>query len=234
MVRRGSTVRVRQRALDKALQMGISCCLRWRDLDLSRVRDGYIFGLAGTCGHARRLATRAHGVVGRPVAITWSESPCKEHFLLPELARSRVPPSLERGSWRPYGFASGPGGDVVAMTHCPVGRAHDTKPSPTLGPLSMSISKGARNEDRIGGSKLPHVREAAPASLTHWDRIDDSLLTNLVVEPSSVVRGPSPRPRQASSTHQWPTPTRTLGHQAPRAPRQRTRPVPQPPMDELA
>lgn len=57
MVRRGSTVRVRQRAWKKALQMGMLCCPWWRDFGSSRVRDGYILGLAGTRGHARPLDT---------------------------------------------------------------------------------------------------------------------------------------------------------------------------------
>ena len=57
MVRRGSTVRVRQRASRKTCKWAF-CCLSRRELCVSRVRDGYILGLAGTRGHARRLATR--------------------------------------------------------------------------------------------------------------------------------------------------------------------------------
>jgi hypothetical protein len=60
MVRRGSTVRVRQRACTKALQMGMLCCPRWRDLDSSRVQDGCILDwrtLAGT----RDVARHKHG-----------------------------------------------------------------------------------------------------------------------------------------------------------------------------
>jgi hypothetical protein len=53
MVRRGSTVRVRQRACIKALQIGFSRCLRRRNFDASRVRDGVHFG---TGGHARASA----------------------------------------------------------------------------------------------------------------------------------------------------------------------------------
>jgi hypothetical protein len=57
MVRRGSTVRVRQRASINDLRMGILCCLLWR-VCRARVRDGYTFaGLAGIRGHARRLAS---------------------------------------------------------------------------------------------------------------------------------------------------------------------------------
>ena len=36
--------------LHKALQMGMQCCLRWRDVDASRVPDGYILELAITRG----------------------------------------------------------------------------------------------------------------------------------------------------------------------------------------
>src|SRR4249920_3475792 len=77
MVRRGSTVRVRQRAFLKALQMGVLCCLRWRDFDASRVQDGYIFGLAGTRGHARRLVTQPGTCSRHSIATTCSKSSCK-------------------------------------------------------------------------------------------------------------------------------------------------------------
>src|SRR4029450_4142283 len=45
--------------------MGMLCCLQWRDFESSRVRDGYILGLAGTRGHARQLATQ-------PGTVDWS------------------------------------------------------------------------------------------------------------------------------------------------------------------
>jgi hypothetical protein len=64
MVRRGSTVRVRQRASTQALQMGLWCCLFWRVMR-ARVRDGYTFpGLAGIRGKRDvgcRLATHLVG-----------------------------------------------------------------------------------------------------------------------------------------------------------------------------
>ena len=62
MVRRGSTVRVRQRACRKDLQIGILCCLLWHVLH-ARVRDGYTFGhwraFADTRDLWRRLARRS-------------------------------------------------------------------------------------------------------------------------------------------------------------------------------
>jgi len=77
MVRRGSTVRVRQRASRKALQMGICCCLPRRNLRASRVRDGYILGLAGTRGHARRLAAQPETCSRHSIASTHPKSSCK-------------------------------------------------------------------------------------------------------------------------------------------------------------
>jgi hypothetical protein len=70
MVRRGSTVRVRQRASIKALQVGLWCCPRRQESDSSRVRDGYTLVGAGTSGGARRAATQprdvAPGIRSRP------------------------------------------------------------------------------------------------------------------------------------------------------------------------
>ncbi len=63
MVRRGSTVRVRQRACTKALQIGIWRCLPWRDFDAAWVRDGYILRLADTRGHARPSRDAARDVL---------------------------------------------------------------------------------------------------------------------------------------------------------------------------
>src|SRR4029450_4659546 len=34
--------------------VGGLCCVRWRDFESARVRDGYILGRTGTRGHARR------------------------------------------------------------------------------------------------------------------------------------------------------------------------------------
>jgi hypothetical protein len=63
MVRRGSTVRVRQRASEKCLQIGISCCLRLERADTFRTHFWY----------ARRIATSGdalrHSPVGRGQAI---------------------------------------------------------------------------------------------------------------------------------------------------------------------
>ena len=80
MVRRGSTVRVRQRASTKALEMGMLCCLRWRDFESARVRDGYILGRAGARGHARRLATQSEACSVHRSVISVKESPCKRRF----------------------------------------------------------------------------------------------------------------------------------------------------------
>src|SRR6266545_833538 len=79
--------------------MGMSCCLRWRDLS-SRVRDGYILGLAATRGHARRLATPRRPWSTVSIAANNSQK-CLQQYVsvLPTLARKRAPPSLERGSF---------------------------------------------------------------------------------------------------------------------------------------
>jgi hypothetical protein len=77
MVRRGSTVRVRQRASRKPLQMGICCCLPRRNVRASRVRDGYILGLAGTRGHARRLAAQPESCSRHSIASTHPKTSCK-------------------------------------------------------------------------------------------------------------------------------------------------------------
>jgi hypothetical protein len=77
MVRRGSAVRVRQRASRKVLQMGICCCLPRRNVRASRVRDGYILGLAGTRGHARRLAAQPETCSRHSIASTHPKSSCK-------------------------------------------------------------------------------------------------------------------------------------------------------------
>ena len=95
MVRRGSTVRVRQRACLKALRMGILCCLPWRDLDSSRVRDGYILGLAGTRGHARRRATRRGTRSRHSIATTRAKSSCKQAIVVAR-AGATVTPSFAR------------------------------------------------------------------------------------------------------------------------------------------
>ena len=95
MVRRRSTVRVRQRACAKALQIGLWCCLRWRDSDDSRVRDGYILGLAGIRGHSRRLGSYAtmcsrHSIATRSPKSSWEARVC--------VARTdaELPPSFDR------------------------------------------------------------------------------------------------------------------------------------------
>jgi hypothetical protein len=110
MVRRGSTVRVRQRACRKALQMGTQCCLRRRITDASRVREGYILGLAGTRGHAGRLATHPETCSRHSIATTYSKSSCKQAVgvyragatLTPSFDREGVaglcPPLFERRS----------------------------------------------------------------------------------------------------------------------------------------
>ena len=64
----------------KALQVGICCCLRWRDFDASRVRDGYNFGLAGTRGHTRHLATQRATCSRQSIGNRNSESSCTHVF----------------------------------------------------------------------------------------------------------------------------------------------------------
>jgi hypothetical protein len=74
----GSPVRVRKRASIKTLQMGLSRCLPRRKLRSSRIRDGYILGLAGSRGHARRLVAHARACPTESIAATDSESSCKK------------------------------------------------------------------------------------------------------------------------------------------------------------
>jgi hypothetical protein len=114
MVRRGSAVRVRQRASRKALQMGICCCLLRRNVRASRVRDGYILGLAGTRGHARRLAAQPETCSRHSIASTHPKTSCKaeagvacsDAMLTPSFAREEVigiptTPDLEGQPFRP-------------------------------------------------------------------------------------------------------------------------------------
>jgi hypothetical protein len=83
----GVTVRVRQRACTKALQMGMLCCQRWQDFESSRVRDGYILGLAGTRGHARRLATQRGTCSRDSITTAHPKNSCKHQ---PGVARAGV------------------------------------------------------------------------------------------------------------------------------------------------
>jgi hypothetical protein len=74
------------------------CCLQWRDLDASRVRGGYILGLAGTRGYARSSATHAGAPRRTVLAVPESESACKppvdvahaDAKLTPSFARKEV------------------------------------------------------------------------------------------------------------------------------------------------
>ncbi len=94
MVRRGSTVRVRQRAFEKALQMGLCVVC----LDAAPASRGYETGtfsderaLAGTRGLARPTSGLANSAsVNRKYLQT-------EHLVV-ELSPRRPPPSLERRS----------------------------------------------------------------------------------------------------------------------------------------
>src|SRR6266536_6425309 len=95
MVRRGSTVRVRQRACRKALQMGLCCCLSRQNRDASRLRDGYILGLAGTRGHARSSATHARASPRPVIARSEAESACKPRVNVAH-AGTTVTPSFAR------------------------------------------------------------------------------------------------------------------------------------------
>ena len=91
-------VRVRQRACAKALQMGGLCCLRWRDSDTSRVPDGYILGMAGTRGHARRRATRPGTCSRHSIATKHSKSSCKHAVAVARAGATLTPSSFERRS----------------------------------------------------------------------------------------------------------------------------------------
>src|SRR5918995_1682973 len=95
MVRRGSTVRVRQRASRKSLQNGSFCCLLRRSASASRVQDGYLFGRVGASGHT--AASRDH-FLGLPNQLQRRKAPANKRSTLPVLAQTRPPPSLERTS----------------------------------------------------------------------------------------------------------------------------------------
>jgi len=75
--------------------MGISCCLRWRDFDASRVRDGYILGLAGIRGHARHLAAQLERVRSHSIATASSKSSCKQAIDVSR-AGAKATPSFAR------------------------------------------------------------------------------------------------------------------------------------------
>src|SRR5207302_2898456 len=60
------------------LELGMHACLHWRDLEATRVRDGYILRRAGTRGHARRLATRRGTRSRHSIATNHSESSRKQ------------------------------------------------------------------------------------------------------------------------------------------------------------
>jgi hypothetical protein len=83
--------------LYKSPANGIVRCLLWRDFGTSRVRDGYILGLAGTRGRdiSRRSVGRARGSRSRPLA---RKVPATRALVLPVLALSWPPLSPERGS----------------------------------------------------------------------------------------------------------------------------------------
>src|SRR6266487_3607837 len=67
----------------KVLQIGILCCLRWRGLHASRVRDGYILGLAGTRGHARHLGTYATMCSRHSIATRGRKVPAERSLRCP-------------------------------------------------------------------------------------------------------------------------------------------------------
>ena len=91
MVRRGSTVRVRQRASLKALQMSLLCCLFWRVLR-ARVRDGYTcLGLAGTRGQGRRLPSPCDTADRSDRSSLSRESPCMRAVGVALLGKRRDP-----------------------------------------------------------------------------------------------------------------------------------------------
>ena len=138
MVRRGSAVRVRQRASRKALQMGICCCLPRRNVRASRVRDGYILGLAGTRGHARRLAAQPETCSRHSIASTHPKTSCKAEVgvacsdatLTPSSLERRSPgipttPDLERQPFRPP--------EVARATLVARARTLRRRPRPTAG-----------------------------------------------------------------------------------------------------
>jgi hypothetical protein len=85
--------------------MGIYCCLRWRDFHASRVRDGYIFGLAGTRGHARRLATQRRACSADSKAQIESERSCKPTFRVARAGATRTPSFASEGSGEAKGGA---------------------------------------------------------------------------------------------------------------------------------
>jgi hypothetical protein len=88
MVRRGSTVRVRQRACRKALQMGILCCLRWRRFGLLAGTRRVHFG---TGGHSGARTTPRDTSVTYSIAATHSTSPCKQTRRVSCAGTKRIP-----------------------------------------------------------------------------------------------------------------------------------------------
>ncbi len=95
MVRRGSAVRVRQRALTKPCKPGhlVVCS------NNARVRDGY---MCGTCGLARARTTTRDPSFARLETyrnLSTPRSPCGTRLRrCPRPARSRAPPLLVKGS----------------------------------------------------------------------------------------------------------------------------------------
>jgi hypothetical protein len=99
---------------EKSPANGMCCCLARRNLRASRVRDGYILGLAGTRGHARRLAAQPETCSRHSITPTHPKSSCKAEVgvacsdatLTPSFAREEVigiptTPDLERQPFRP-------------------------------------------------------------------------------------------------------------------------------------
>lgn len=84
--------------------MGLQRCLLRRNAEPSRVRDGYILGLADTRGHARRLATHRGTCSRESIGTTGSETACKNRFgvahaganLTTSFAREGVPKARDR------------------------------------------------------------------------------------------------------------------------------------------
>jgi hypothetical protein len=68
---------------------------------LSRVRDGYIFGLAGICGHGRRLPTQHWACRQTRPRAPISESPCKESFNVACVGATLTPSFGREGVVRP-------------------------------------------------------------------------------------------------------------------------------------
>jgi hypothetical protein len=101
MVRRGSTVRVRQRASERnPCKRGCFVACVDASLSIAGTPRVHVLGLAGTRGHARRLASPCDTRRAKDEGAALGESPCKQVCSVALMGERRDPSLERRGSYR--------------------------------------------------------------------------------------------------------------------------------------